>query len=421
MIVLSEKTEDTLLSYYRTTKERDHFLGYLIGTCKDSEVFFIEDIKYSSTKFSHHTKETGKLIKPANFIGYFFSSKEKERKIEILSKRNKKDFLFATYESEEDKIEFFLRNKGKIVLLEKIVLRFKADLFSRIEGIFETDVLADKKVTIIGLGTGGSLGAVELAKCGVSRFDLVDFDRLELHNIARHACGISDVGRLKTKAVRDLILEKNPYAQIETFDFNVMDDPVLLRQIITDSDLVFVATDTEASKFRINAVCLEEKVPAIYGGVYERAFGGDVIRVIPGETPCYDCVMGTLGKTFEDLPRQSVIDYSSVTDSTDFKAEPGLSIDVNFLVLIQAKMAILTLLRGTDSRLEDFRYNFVLWGNKSEWIFKQPLQCRFAKIDIREDCVTCQRGRYWEKALGMTKKEIERDYEKIISKIKSKK
>lgn len=417
MIVLSEKIENTLLSYCKTTTKRDHFLAYLTGTCKDNEVFFIKHIKDSPVKFSPHMKEIRRLRKPAGFIGYFSSDKGKERKIETLSKQNRKPFVFATCESKQDKIEFFLHNKGKITPLKKMVLRFKADLFSRIEGIFETDVLADKKVAIIGLGTGGSLGAVELAKCGVSRFDLVDFDRLELHNIARHACGVSDIGRLKTKAVRDLILEKNPYAQIETFEFNVMDDPVLLRQIIADSDLIFVATDTEGSKFRINAVCLEEKVPAIYGGVYERAFGGDVIRVIPGETPCYDCVMGTLGKTFEDLPRQSVIDYSSMTDSTDFKAEPGLSMDVSFLVLIQTKMAILTLLRGTSSKLEDFEYNFVLWGNKSEWIFKQPLQCRFAKIDIREDCETCQRGKYWEKALGMTKEEIWKKYKSIIEKL----
>lgn len=418
MIVLSEKIEKALLSYCRTTKERNYFLGYLMGTCKDNEVFFIKDVKDSSTKFRHHTKEIGRLRKPAHFIGYFFSDREKKKTIEILSEQNRKSFIFATCGGKQRKIEFFLHNKGELTPLKKIVLRFKADLFSRIEGIFETDVLVDKKVAIIGLGTGGSLGAVELAKCGISKFKLVDFDRLELHNIARHACGISDIGRLKTKAVRDLILDKNPYAQIETFEFNVISDPILLRQVISDSDLIFVATDTEASKFRINAVCLEEKAPAIYAGVYERAFGGDVIRVIPGETPCYDCVIGSLSKTFEDLPRQSVIDYSSMTDLTDFKAEPGLSIDVNFLVLIQTKMAVLTLLRGTDSKLEDFKYNFVLWGNKTEWIFKQPLQCRFAKIDIRDDCETCQKDKYWEKALGMTKEEIEKQYKTIIGKIK---
>lgn len=417
MIVLSEKIEDALLSYCNTAKKRNNFVGYLTGTCKDNEVFFIRDIKDSPVKLSPDVKEIRKLRKPADFIGYFFSVKEKERKTEILSAQNRERFVLGTCGVKADKIKFFLCNKGKITPLEKVVLRFKADLFSRVEGIFETDVLAEKKVAIMGLGTGGSLGAVELAKCGVSRFKLVDFDRLELHNIARHACGISDVGRLKTKAVRDLILEKNPYAQIKTFEFNVMDNPVLLRRIIADSDLIFVATDTEVSKFRINAVCLEEKIPAIYGGVYERAFGGDVIRIIPGETPCYDCVMGRLSKTFKDLPRQSVIDYSSMTDFTDFKAEPGLSLDVSFLVLIQTKMAILTLLRGTDSKLEDFEYNFVLWGNKSEWIFKQPLQCRFAKIDIREDCVTCQRGRYWEKALGMTKEEINKKYKSIMEKL----
>ena len=39
---------------------------------------------------------------------------------------------------------------------------------------------------------------------------LIDFDRLELSNVARHVCGVNDLGRYKTFAVRDSILQKNP-------------------------------------------------------------------------------------------------------------------------------------------------------------------------------------------------------------------
>ena len=87
--------------------------------------------------------------------------------------------------------------------------------------ILETDILKESSVGIIGLGSGGSQVAVEFAKAGVGKLVLVDYDRLELNNISRHACGLSDVGRLKTNALKDLLLNKNPEASIETFELDI--------------------------------------------------------------------------------------------------------------------------------------------------------------------------------------------------------
>ena len=298
----------------------------------------------------------------------------------------------------------------------------RSEIFSRVEGIFETDILKDKLVTIIGLGTGGSLAAVELAKCAVGRFRLVDFDILEIHNISRHACGIRDIGRLKTEAVRDDILNINPDAQIEIFNNDITKDIELLDQILKGSDLVLPCTDNKISTFTINERLInfwkEQKIsiPAVYAGAYKRAFGGDIIRVIPGETPCYDCVIGSLKKTstWKSMPKSKVV-YSDLESSEDFKAEPGLSLDVHFIVLIQVKLALLTLLRNSKSNLEDIKYNFILWGNRKEWIFKEPLKCIFANTVYRKDCYTCQVN--YEDELGMTKNEIKEKVKEILDNI----
>ena len=91
----------------------------------------------------------------------------------------------------------------------------------RRSGILETTILKDKTVLCIGLGTGGAHVAVELAKCGVGRFLLVDRDRLSVGNVVRHPGGISQVGRSKVNVVRDLILEKNPNAQVDVHPIDV--------------------------------------------------------------------------------------------------------------------------------------------------------------------------------------------------------
>jgi hypothetical protein len=62
----------------------------------------------------------------------------------------------------------------------------ESQLDLRRSGILETTVLKDKTVLCIGLGTGGAHVAVELAKCGVGRFVLVDRDRLSVGNVVRH-------------------------------------------------------------------------------------------------------------------------------------------------------------------------------------------------------------------------------------------
>lgn len=296
------------------------------------------------------------------------------------------------------------------------------EIFSRIKGIFETEILKDKVVTIIGLGTGGSLAAVELAKCGVRRFLLVDFDTLEVHNVIRHACGIRDLGRFKTEAVRDAILNINPEADIECSNVDILEKQSLMERLIRSADIVLVCTDSERSKYRINAFCIklwrEEGivVPAVYAGAYERAFGGDVMRVIPGETPCYDCVVGTVQQMsiFESKPKAPVV-YSDVESAEDFIAEPGLSLDVHFIVLIQAKLALLTLLRGTDSKLEDISYNFLFWGNHREWIFKEPFKCIFANVQKRDNCPTCSVWDYKEKELDMTREQIENEAKELLN------
>ena len=294
-------------------------------------------------------------------------------------------------------------------------------LFSRIQGLFETGILCRKKVTIIGLGSGGSCVATELAKCGVSHFNLIDYDILKLHNVIRHVCGTRDVGRLKTDAVKDAILNINPEADVSCIHADILEDESVLHRSVRSADLVLICTDSERSKYRINQYCIrlwqEEglQVPAIYAGAYERAFGGDIMRVIPGETPCYDCVIGAVQNlsSYESKPKGKV-DYSNIDNSSGFKAEPGLGLDVYFIALIQAKVGLLTLLRGSESKLEDIPYNFLMWGNRKEWIFTEPFKCIYANTEKREDCPTCGSGKDLLDQYGIDPENVEAEAEKLL-------
>lgn len=111
------------------------------------------------------------------------------------------------------------------------------ELTTRRSGILETTVLKDKTVVVIGLGTGGAHAAIELAKCGVGNFILIDRDRLSVGNVVRHPGGISQVGRYKVNVIRDLILEKNPDANVSAHPVAVdYDNQGDIKELIAYSD-----------------------------------------------------------------------------------------------------------------------------------------------------------------------------------------
>ena len=272
--------------------------------------------------------------------------------------------------------------------IECNVYSLEFDVFSRIRDLVNIEALSKVTVAVIGLGSGGARVALELARSGVGRLLLVDPDRLEPNNIARHPCGARDIGRYKTKAVRDLIHEHNPYAQIVTSEIDVLEHRDEFQMLVGKSDLVVACTGSPAVNNLTNEYCLKLNKPAVYGGAWEKAMAGFAMRVIPNETPCFACVHEILQQNAPPLDPSRVVDYSVVTDPRELRAEPGLSVDIGFITLIQAKLALLVLLKESGSTLEDIPQNYILWFNKSYDRFR-PFNCLKLHTKRRSDCAVC--------------------------------
>lgn len=68
----------------------------------------------------------------------------------------------------------------------------------------------DTRIHIIGCGSVGSTVAENLARCGVTKMTLWDFDNVESHNIVNQMFRQQDLGRSKVEALRDILMEINP-------------------------------------------------------------------------------------------------------------------------------------------------------------------------------------------------------------------
>lgn len=68
----------------------------------------------------------------------------------------------------------------------------------------------DSRIHIIGCGSVGSTVAENLARCGITKMTLWDFDNVESHNIVNQMFRQQDVNKKKVEALHDILLEINP-------------------------------------------------------------------------------------------------------------------------------------------------------------------------------------------------------------------
>ena len=252
------------------------------------------------------------------------------------------------------------------------IVPVQEDLYSRTKGLLETDVFADTTVFCPGLGSVGSYVTLELAKTGVGRFILADHDRLEIVNVVRHVAGISDVGRYKTKVMRELILEKNPSADVHTHEIKICWEVAeLVRELIRQSGLVIIAIDDPDGRALLNKLCVEENTPCIFVGAFRRACGGQVLRVRPYRTPCYQCFLMALPETVRDqeVSNSEQAERMAYSDRP-VAIEPGLSSDIAPLSQMVVKLAIQELIQGKPTTLqsldEDLQAPWLFWLNRRE-------------------------------------------------------
>ena len=260
--------------------------------------------------------------------------------------------------------------------------------FDRVKEIVDIRSLAGKSVLLIGLGSGGSTVALELAKAGVGHLTLIDYDRIEQANVIRPECDDRDLGRLKVGAVADLIRYRNPDAEIEPIDKDVFELGLRLEELVAGADLIAVCTDGEPPKHLLNRLALAAETPAVYGGVYAGGTGGEIIRCGGGpEDPCYACVVSVLKEAVPVPVDSAELDYGAVEADGSTPSAPGLGMDVRMIALLQAKFCLLSLL----GREQELPGNVLLFGTTAvEGLFPHPFASAWITIAPQNDCLVCR-------------------------------
>ena len=109
---------------------------------------------------------------------------------------------------------------------------------------------------VCGLGGLGSNIAIALARAGVGKLILIDFDRVDLTNLHRQQYKASQIGQYKTQAMQDNLREIAPYTELETHAVRITEEN--LQELLRGADIVCEAFDNAQSKAMLVNGVLEE-------------------------------------------------------------------------------------------------------------------------------------------------------------------
>lgn len=154
-------------------------------------------------------------------------------------------------------------------------------------GVKGQEMLATKKVVLIGGGGLGSNSANILARMGVGRIDIVDDDVVDITNLHRTSVFTeNDVGKPKALVLEQKLSVCNSLVQVKGIQQHVTKETI--ESLVKHADVIVDGTDSMSLRFLINEAAVKQDIPWVYAGVYGMV--GMVLGIIPQKTPCFQCV-----------------------------------------------------------------------------------------------------------------------------------
>src|SRR3954463_8257621 len=149
--------------------------------------------------------------------------------------------------------------------------------------------LVESHVTLCGCGALGTVLANVLVRAGVGHLRLVDRDFIETHNLQRQVLfDEHDVmeNLPKAEAAARKLGAINSSVHVEPVVTDI--DRTNILELCQDADMILDGTDNFEIRYLINDVAVKLGKPWVYGGSI--GSHGQVMAILPGETPCLRCV-----------------------------------------------------------------------------------------------------------------------------------
>ena len=204
--------------------------------------------------------------------------------------------------------------------------------------------ISSKHVLILGVGALGTHTAETLARAGVRKITIIDRDYVEMSNLQRqHLYTETDALERwpKAEAAKDKLKRINSSVDIEAIVGHA--DAEMLEPIMDDVDLLMDGTDNFDARFLLNDLAHKYNIPYIFGSCVGSF--GMTFTIIPGVTPCLQCLL-------KRLPLQG-----QTCDTV------GIIAPTVQMVTAQQSAEALKILSGNNEAVRKTYVSFDLWEN----------------------------------------------------------
>lgn len=122
------------------------------------------------------------------------------------------------------------------------------------------------KILVVGAGGLGCPVLQYLGAAGVGIIGIIDFDKIEIHNLHRQILfTVDDIGKSKAPTAAQKINAANP--NVCCIVFNELLQESNAENIISQFDIVVDGSDNFLTRYLVNDVCVQLNKPLVYGSI----------------------------------------------------------------------------------------------------------------------------------------------------------
>lgn len=156
---------------------------------------------------------------------------------------------------------------------EDIFKRYSRQIFIEEIGLEGQRKIMASKVLVIGAGGLGSPIIQYLAAAGVGTLGIIDFDRVELHNLNRQVIHSENgIGDLKVRSAERFV--KNLNHQVEVIRIEQKIEASNASEILSQYDIIVDGSDNFTTRYLVNDTCVALGKTLIYGSIL--GFSGQI-------------------------------------------------------------------------------------------------------------------------------------------------
>lgn len=156
-----------------------------------------------------------------------------------------------------------------------------------LRGMWPQDRLEQLRVLVVGAGALGNEVLKNLALLRVGHVVVMDFDRIEAHNLSRSVlfrAADAEGQSIKAVVAAERIVELHPGMSVQVLPGDVVTD--LSLGLLSQVDVVIGCVDNRLARLYLNRLCWRAGKPWVDGGILN--LSGQVAVYGPGRA-CYEC------------------------------------------------------------------------------------------------------------------------------------